>query len=95
MKKAFKNMESCTLAHTQIHIYLHHLIPGAQVSQKSASDLQDKALKVVLSHLMWMLGTKFGYPTAALLLSQIPNSPICHYNVEDEDTTLMFLSSIT
>lgn len=79
--------------HKYIHIYLCTIcIPDAQGSQKSATDLQDKALEVVLSHLMRVLVFKRGYPTAALLLRQIPDSQICCYSVEDEDVPVLLLS---
>lgn len=38
---------------------------------------------------MWVLGTKLGNPTAALLLSQVPNSPVCNYNVGDGGVPLL------
>lgn len=81
--------------HKYIHIYLCTIcIPGTQGSQKNATDLQDKALEVVLSHLMWALVFKHGYPTAALLLRQIPDSQIRHCSAEDEDVPGLLLLSL-
>lgn len=74
-----------------IHIWFCTIcIPGAQGSQKSATDLQDKASEVVLSHVMWVLVFKREYPAPALLLRQIPDSQICRYSVEDEDVAVFF-----
>lgn len=92
--KVFLNYGKYTYTNTYIAIFA----PFAYLVPKEAEECDKspgQGFKVVLSHLMRALVFKRGYPTAALLLRQIPDSQICHYSVEDEDVPVLLLLSLT
>lgn len=79
-----------------IHIFLFTIcLSGALRDQKNASDLQDLEIQEALTNLRWVLGIKFGYPRGEVLQSQLSMCLICHYNMEDEEVTVLLLSPIT
>lgn len=68
-----------------IHLYnINILVPkeGKEVHHISWT-------RILLSHLMWVWGTKLECPTDAMLLSQFCSSQRYHYNSENEYSPLL------
>lgn len=64
-----------------MHVFLYTIyIPGAQGRQNNVSDLLDRELQVVPSHLMWILKTKLGYLTEAVPLRQVSITQMSLYS---------------
>ncbi|EGW03103.1 hypothetical protein I79_013815 [Cricetulus griseus] len=65
-------------------MFFHHLHIWCLRTPEECIRSLGSGIQVVLNHLMWVLGTKLGYPIAEVL-RQLSIIQIHHYNSEDED----------